>query len=137
MVVRLSLENRARSNVRNFLFHCSMERQFFTVLTALEPGGRPQYVAHFEWRVRYEFKLNWKNGAPQPPQNLSPQKLLVKGQTSGRPSDADLQALLNNPAGERANTVGKRVEAATVTGNPPNRTDNPTRFATVPDGFWT
>jgi hypothetical protein len=137
MVVRLGLENRARSNVRNFLFHCFMEREFFTILTALQPGGAPQYIAHFSWRLRYEFKLTWKNGKPQLPLNLSPRKLVTKGQTAGRPTEPDLQPMLNAPAGERANAIGKRAEAATVTGNVPNRTDNKTPFVTVPENFWT
>jgi hypothetical protein len=34
MVVRLGLQNRVRSNVRNFLFHCFMKRGFFTILGA-------------------------------------------------------------------------------------------------------
>jgi hypothetical protein len=136
MVVRLSLENRVRSNVRNFLFHCFMEREFWTILTALEPGGQPRYIAHFQWRLRYEFKLTWRNSNPNPPVNLSSIRVITR-QAAGRPTDADLQAMLNNPSGERANSVGARVEAATVTGNVPNRTDNATRFSTVPDGFWT
>lgn len=136
MVVRLSLENRSRSNVRNFLFHCFMEREFWTILTALEPGGTPQYIAHFHWRLRYEFKLTWTNGAPNPPTNLSSISVVSK-QTQGRPTDADLQAILNDPKGERANSIGKRAELATVTGAPPNRTDNKDRFLTVPVNFWT
>ena len=41
MVVRLSLENRSVSNVRNFLFHCFLEREFFTILTAIpSPAAR-------------------------------------------------------------------------------------------------
>jgi hypothetical protein len=136
MVVRLSLENRTRSNVRNFLFHCFMEREFWTILTALQPGGKPQYIAHFRWRVRYEFRLNWKNGSPQQPTNSSSAKVIDK-RVAGRPGDSDLQAVLDAPSGERANAVGKRCEAATVTGNPPNRTDNKDRFVTVRDDFWT
>lgn len=136
MVVRLSLENRSRSNVRNFLFHCFMDRQFWTILTAIEPGGQPQYIAHFEWRVRYEFKLTWQNGAPMPATNLSLGKLVVNSQTTGRPTAAELQAKLNNPAGERANSVGKRLNAATIAGREPNRLDLKTRFITVPENFW-
>ena len=136
MVVRLSLENRSVSNVRNFLFHCFMEREFFTILTAIEPGRPPQYIAHFEWRLRYEFKLNWKNAAPLPPTNLSFLRV-IKRQTAGRPTDTDLQDMLNAPGGERANAVSQRVEATTVTGNPPNRTDNQIRFFTVLPDFWT
>jgi hypothetical protein len=136
MVVRLSLENRSRSNVRNFLFHCFMERQFWTVLTALERGGAPRYLAHFEWKLRYEFRVKWKNGSPLPPQNKSTLSI-VRGQTPGQPADADVQALLRVPTGERANSIGKRTEAAAVTGNPPNRSDNKTRFFTVPEDFWT
>ena len=135
MVVRLSLENRSRSNVRNFLFHCFMDRKFWTVLTALEAGGKLQYIAHFHWQVRYEFRLKWKDGNPRPPISQSFVRVLRR-QTAGRPTEPDLQTLLNAPAGERANSVGKRAEAATVTGVPPNRTDNKTRFITMPDDFW-
>jgi hypothetical protein len=61
---------------------------------------------------------------------------LLKNPTTGRPPEADLQAVLDAPAGERANAVGKRAEAATVTGNKPNRSDNESRFVTVPEDFW-
>ena len=44
-----------------------MEREFFKILTAIEPGQPPQFIAHFQWRLRYEFKLNWKNALPPPP----------------------------------------------------------------------
>lgn len=135
MVVRLSLQNRVRSNVRNFLFHCFMDREFFTILTALEPGGRPNYIAHFQWKVRYEFRVKWRGGKPTVLISQSSFKLLKKP-TIGRPPEADLQAMLNAPAGERANVIGKRVEAATVTGNKPNRSDNEERFITVSDDFW-
>ena len=135
MVVRLSLQNRVRSNVRNFLFHCFMDREFFTILTALEPGGRPNYIAHFQWKVRYEFRVKWRSGRPTVLVNQSTFKQL-KNPTIGRPSEGDLQVVLNAPAGERANAIGKRVEAATVTGNKPNRSDNEARFITVPDDFW-
>jgi hypothetical protein len=135
MVVRLSLENRSRSNVRNFLFHCFMDRKFWTILTALEPGGKPQYIAHFHWQVRYEFRLKWSGGAPRPPLNQSFVRV-IRRQTAGRPGEADLQALLDTPTGERANSVGRRVDAATVTGIAPNRTDNKTRFITTPEDFW-
>ena len=136
MVVRLSLENRSVSNVKNFLFHCFLEREFFTILTAIEPAKPPQYIAHVQWRLRYEFKLNWKNEAPLPPNNLSSISV-IKRQTAGRPTDADLQDMLNAPGGERANAVSQRVEATTVTGNPPNRSDNKTPFFNMVPGFWT
>jgi hypothetical protein len=135
MVVRLGLQNRVRSNVRNFLFHCFMDREFFTIFTALEPGGRPNYIAHFQWKVRYEFRVKWRSERPAVVINQS-RFTLLKNPTTGRPPEADLQALLDAPAGERANAIGKRVEAATVTGNRPNRTDNESRFITVPDDFW-
>ena len=76
MVVHLSLENRSCSNVRNFLFHCFMEREFWTILTAVEPGGRPQYIAHVQWRLRYEFRVIWKDKTPQTPRNLSSIKVV-------------------------------------------------------------
>jgi len=135
MVVRLSLQNRVRSNVRNFLFHCFMDREFFTILTALEPGGKPNYIAHFQWKVRYEFRVKWRAGRAALLVNQSSFKLL-KNPTTGRPPETDLQAVLDAPAGERANAIGKRAEAATVTGNKPNRSDNETRFVTVPEDFW-
>lgn len=135
MVVRLSLQNRVRSNVRNFLFHCFMDREFFTILTALEPGAKPTYIAHFQWKVRYEFRLKWRGNKATVLINQSSFKLLKKP-TIGRPPEADLQAVLDAPGGERANAVGQRAEAATVTGNKPNRSDNATRFVTVPEDFW-
>jgi hypothetical protein len=72
--------------------------------------------------VRYEFRVKWRaTGGGDQPVELH---LLT---TTGRPPEADLQALLNAPAGERANSIGKRAEATTVTGNRPNRADNESR----------
>ena len=113
-----------------------MEREFWTILTALEAGQKPQYIAHFHWRLRYEFRVKWKGGTPQQPLNQSSFEV-VRRQTLGRPNEGDLQALLDSPSGERANIVGRRVEATTVNGNPPNRSDNNFRFFTVPNDFWT
>lgn len=135
MVVRLSLENRNKSNVRNFLFHCIMDREFWTILTALEAGKKPQYIAHFKWQVRYEFKIRWKDTSAQPPVNLSTVRL-IRGQTAGAPDEPELKPILDNPIGERANAVGKRAEATAVTGQPPNRSDNTFRFLSTPDDFW-
>jgi hypothetical protein len=112
-----------------------MDREFFTILTALEPGGKPNYIAHFQWKVRYEFRVKWRAGRAALLVNQSSFKLL-KNPTTGRPPETDLQAVLDAPAGERANAIGKRAEAATVTGNKPNRSDNETRFVTVPEDFW-
>jgi hypothetical protein len=135
MVVRLSLENKVRSNVRNFLFHAFMDRDFWTILTAIEGGGPPKYIAHFQWRLRYEFKVQWLNGIPKVRENSSFIRI-VKRQTMGRPPERELDATLNTPAGQRANKIGERAELMTVTGNVPNRTDYPTRFMTVPEDFW-
>ncbi len=137
MVVYLSLENRSRSNVRNFLFHCFMEREFWTILTALEAGQKPQYIAHFHWRLRYEFRVKWKGGTPQQPLDQSSFEV-VQEATRGPSQRRRLAGAARlTHSGERANVVGRRAEATTVTGNPPNRSDNKFRFFTVPNDCWT
>jgi hypothetical protein len=136
MVVFTQRENRSCSNVKNFLFHAFLEREFWTILTALERGKKPVYLSHFKWQLRYEFQVRWKNKEPTVVKNDSTIKPL-RGATLGRPTEQEIQALLDDPRGERANDIGTRAEIITTTGNPPNRTDQKTIFTTVPFDFWT
>jgi hypothetical protein len=132
----LVVKNKKMSYVKNFLFHVIMEREFWSVLTTVEPGGKPNYLAYVQWQLRYEFKLRWANEIPIVASNSSSCKTVLT-QTAGRPPDADIQALLSAPAGDRANKVAAKATIMTDTGPPPNRQDLDTRFSNLPPNFWT
>lgn len=136
MVLFLKLSNRKRSSVSNYLFHVFMEREFWTILTARESSGTLHYLSYFQWQVRYEFKVHWINGEPTKRSNSSFYKQ-IKGKTVGRPPEGELQAMLNNPTGERANPIGRRAQVFTETGHEPNRNELENQFITVPENFWT
>jgi len=135
LVVRLKLKNRVCSYVPNFLFHVIMDREFWTIFTARENDGKLTYLAYYQWQLVYEFMIRWNNGTPQRFINRSHYQLL-KSKTLGRPADADLQAILSHPAGQRANEIGTRAQSLTESGAPPNRSDLKSRFMNVPEIFW-
>jgi len=134
LVIPLKLSNNVRSQVPNFLFHTYMEREFWTILTAIEAGKRT-YLAYFQWQLRYEFKVRWQASKPQVAANLSSFRI-VHNFVLGAPPDSELQSKLNSPTGERANAIGKRCQILTETGAPPNRSDNQHRFPAITDSFW-
>lgn len=134
--VPLKLRNSATSNVDNFLFHFIDDRDFWTIFTAQDPGGALRYIAHFHWRVLYDVKLMWRNGQPQ--KRVSNSLFEMKQRNvKGRPPDADLQSMLNTPAGPRANIAfGAALTQAFFGARGANRGENPRRFAAVPLDFW-
>ncbi|MBL9010109.1 MAG: hypothetical protein JNL56_02915 [Alphaproteobacteria bacterium] len=136
LAVPLRLENKVCSYVKNYLFHVIMDRRFWTVFAAKPPGGTIQYVGHFAWRVRYEFMLKWQNKAAVVSKNDSVVTVPAKGE-SGRPAEAAIQAMLDDPKGPRANDVGTKAQMSAETGADPNRRDLPRRFANTPFDFWT
>ena len=136
MVVFKTLNNRVVSNVPNYLFHAIMDREFVTILTAVSENGAPQYVAFFEWQVRYDFKLKWEGEKLKVALNSSTCSITTPP-TAGKPSAAHWQGLLAAPTGERANAVGRHTELQTNNLGPPNRRDLETRFANVHPDFWT
>lgn len=135
LVVPLQRKNRVCSYVPNFLFHVIMDREFWTLFTARENDGKLTYIAYYQWQLTYEFMIRWSNGTPQPFVNRSRYQVL-KSKTIGRPADPDLQAILSNPAGQRANEIGARAQEITEGGSPPNRSDLKSRYMNVPEQFW-
>lgn len=91
MIVHLQLQNQLRSNVPNYLFHAFMEREFWSILTAIEPGKSANFIGYFQWTLRYEFKIQWVRGVAQLRSNLS-RFSLVKGKTLGKPPEARTSA---------------------------------------------
>jgi hypothetical protein len=128
-------ENRAVSNVPNFLFHAILDREFATVLTAIVGSDPPQYLGFFEWKLRYELKMKWEGGQPKVRRSLSTFAVTTPP-TAGRPTAAHWQGLLNTPSGDRANQVAERAGLKTENLGPPNRLDLTTRFSNVEHDFW-
>jgi len=56
--VQLKLRNAGR-NTDNLLFQIQDEREFWSIFAATNPGGSLQYIAHFQWRVKWEFEFKW------------------------------------------------------------------------------
>ena len=57
--------------------------------------------------------------------------------TKGRPSDGDIQGMLNNPSDPRANVAfGDAITKSFFGARGNNRSENPTRFKNVPPDFW-
>jgi hypothetical protein len=135
MIVPLTLENRVRSYVKNYLFHVIMDRRFWTVFTAKPPGEPVQYIAHIAWRLRYDFRFAWSQDKPSVARDASILDVPATG-TVGRPTESVLQGLLNTPADPRANEAGNRAILVTDSGSPPNRLDLQDRFFNVPGDFW-
>ncbi len=135
LVVPLKIKNRVRSYVPNYLFHVVMDREFWTIFTARESNGKLTYLAYVQWQLVYEFKIRWSSGIPQRFTNRSAYRV-IKDKTMGRPPDTDLQQLLDNPSGERANAIGGFAQKITESGTLPNRNDLESRFITIPEVFW-
>ena len=136
--VPLTKKNSARSNVDNFLFQVIDDREFWTIFTAQDTGGLLRYLAHFHWKLRYEFNFVWSDGKAvlrQSNSSIAVTERLVKG----RPADADLQGLLNTPTGTRANVLfDLALRSAFNGGVGPNRSENRQRFTRpiLPADFW-
>ena len=135
LIVPLTLENRVCSYVKNYLFHVIMDRRFWTVFAARPPKGAIQYIGHFAWRLRYEFKFVWRNDTIKLASNASIVDVPSVG-TVGRPTEASIQSLLDSPAGPLANEAGDRAILITESGSPPVRRDLPERFFNTPSDFW-
>ena len=136
--VPLTKKNSARSNVDNYLFQVIDDREFWTIFTAQDIGGALRYLAHFHWKVRYEFDFTWAGGKAV----LARSKAAIsvpERNVKGRPADADLQGLLNAPTGTRANVLFDLALRSAFNGSTgPNRSENPERFMrpVLPPSFW-
>jgi hypothetical protein len=119
----------------NFLFRVIDEREFWTVLAAMDSGGKMQYAAYFHWKVRYDMKFNWRGGAPLLASSTS--SATFDAPVQGAPPDAALQALLKNPTTPYANDVmAATVVAALGSTTLPNRVDTPGREPFIPADFF-
>ena len=133
--VPLKIRNSGR-NVDNFLFQLIFDRDFWTIFTATDPAGKIIYIAHFHWQVRYDVELMWRNQDATVRHNRSVAKV-IDAKVKGAPTDTDLQPLLTNPSGDRANKLyGKAVTQAFFGARGPNHTENDKWFTTVPNDFW-
>jgi len=129
------LRNSGR-NVKNFLFHVIDNREFWSVLTAIEPGGKRHFLHHFHWQVSYNVVFNWVGGKPTPASNRS--RFTLHGKAKGGPTDADLQGLLTSPVGPQFNVAAAEAMLKAFLGaRGPNRTENDRWFNNVPVTFFT
>lgn len=136
LAVPLVLKNKGLNYVDNYLFHVYMDRRFWTIFTAKSPKGGLTYISHFSWRLRYDFKVMWKNAEPVKSFNASILTVPTSG-VSGKPTDPEIQTLLDNPVGPRANDLGTKAQSiAESAGGPPCRIERKTRYVTTPENFW-
>jgi hypothetical protein len=133
------IKNSFASNVDNFIFHFIDDRDFWTIFTAKDPGDTLRFIAYFHWQIRYEAKFMWRNGEANVRMSQSFFKMHERN-TKGRPKEADIQAILTNPAaaGPRANVAfGNAINQAFFGPRGSNRSESPSRFLNVPIDFWT
>jgi hypothetical protein len=129
------LRNSARV-VDNFLFHVLDDREFWTVLTAVDPRGVRQHLAHFHWRISHDVKFSWVKGAPIVGPRTSSFTLI--GTARGAPPEPELQPLLADPAPPQFNDAAAAATLASFLGaRGPNRSENRERFLNVPPTFFT
>ena len=136
--VPLTKKNSARSNVDNFLFQVIDDREFWTIFTARDLDGTLRYLAHFHWKLRYEFEFVWKD-AKAVLRRSSSSLTIPERNVKGRPAEGELQGLLNSPTGVRANVLfDLALRSAFNGGKGPNRSENPQRFVrpVLPTNFW-
>lgn len=123
------------TNAVNYLFHMKDIRRFWTVLTALDPTGGYHHLAHVDWKLRYDFQFVWRNGQPQIHKNAS--SFSAGESVLGPPPDANLQALLKQPAAPHSNEAVRKALTHTVLQGRPNRSDNAQRiFNNLPRDFF-
>jgi hypothetical protein len=133
--IPLRLRNSGR-NLDNFLFQVMLDREFWTIFTATDPAGKISYIGHFQWRVRFDVELMWRNQSAMLRRNKS-FVTVIEAKVKGGPTEPALQSLLANPSGDRANTLyGKSILQAFFGSRGPNRTENDRWFVTVPYDFW-
>lgn len=111
----------SKTNAYNYLFHLIDDRMFWTVFTAQNPAGEFHHLAHVSWKVRYDFKFVWRNGAPVVHHNAS--RFWCNKSKLGAPSAQGLTSLMRNPVPPYANSEVRNAIKKTVLGGPPNRFD--------------
>jgi len=126
------------TNAPNFLFEMRTDLEFTTVLVAIDPQQKVQQLAHVKWHLVWHFQFKWK-GATNPVATLIPitRGADFGGVTKGPPVDAAVAALVAAPKGPFFNTVTTAAKIRTVVEKRPNRDDNFSRPAGVPQDFFT
>jgi len=128
------LRNSGR-NIDNFLFHVLADLEFWSVMTAIDPGGKKQQLANFHWQVSHNVQFVWRNGDPQAATKKS--AFTVHGKAKGAPTDSTPGSLLQSPAPPQFNTaVETAMKQAFLGARGPNRTENDSWFANVPLDFF-
>jgi hypothetical protein len=125
------------TGVPNFLFRVIDEREFWTVLAAMDSGGNMQYAAYFHWKIRYDMKFKWRSNANDPILTSSTSITKFDSPVQGAPQDAALQTLLKNPTTPYANDLmTAAITTALNSTSLPNRLDTPRRDASIPGDFF-
>lgn len=122
------------TGVPNFLFQIVDDRDFWTVFSVRE-GGKFQHLTHIHWHVRHDQQFNWRGGVPVPAKaesSFTPDKT----PTAGPPTDPDLKTVLSVPAASDAKAALKSAISKAAASPSPNRSDNLTRFFSVPQDFF-
>jgi hypothetical protein len=132
--VPLKLRNSGR-NVDNFLFQLIDDREFWTIMTAIDPKGKQHNLLHFNWRVQYNCMFSWMAGKPVPKDSS---KFTLVGQGKGAPKDGELQGLISAPVPPQFNeAAGTAIKVSLLGARGPNRTEQDTWFLNVPPTFFT
>lgn len=128
------LRNSGR-NIKNFLFHVIDNREFWSVLTAIDPQGKRQHLAHFHWQISHNVKFSWRGGNPVVTSKKS--SFTLHGKAKQAPTDTELQPLLANPVPPQFNiAAGNAVLQAFAGARGGNRTENEFWFPNVPADFF-
>jgi len=122
-------------NIQNFLFHVLDDREFWSVLTAIDPQGKRQHLAHFHWQISHNVKFNWVGGRPVVASKNS--TFTLHGKAKGPPPDADLQGLLADPQPPQFNEAADQAMLQSFRGaRGPNLRENDFWFNNVPPNFF-
>lgn len=124
-------KNRETGKV-NWLVEAQDFRRFWTVFTAQDPQGKRTYLGHIPWEVLYSGEVSHPlSGAYQP---RAVHARLNNGTfKQGRPTEAKLQTLLDNPSGDLANDIYARMWQTALSGNnTTNRQDHKRRNDNLP-----
>ncbi|HEX7505408.1 MAG TPA: hypothetical protein VF550_01470 [Polyangia bacterium] len=134
--VPLRQENFLTSRVPNYLYHYLDDRDFWTIFTAQEPGKAPHYIAHFQWKLRYDVKFRWRNGNAIVQQSASSLSIISR-KVKGPPKEPDLQSLLITPRGPRSNLLmGDALRRAFSQGSANRQENSNCAPNIIPGDFW-
>jgi hypothetical protein len=133
--VQLKLRN-SNTNTDNLLFQIQDEREFWSIFSAKDPAGTLRYIAHFQWRVRWEFEFNWI-GDKVFKRKTNSSFTIVQRKVDGPPTDTDVVPLLADPKAPRMSDLFVKALIQAIRGaRGPNRSENTSWFTTVPRDFF-